>query len=392
MRPVLATILFTLLAFPSFADTVRTGTDTFISGEAITETLAAPGDVFAGGGDVGLRGVAQNDIHAAGYTVEIEATTTEDVYAAGANVTLRGEVGEDATLAGMSVRVGSTATIAGNLRAAGNSITIEGPVAQGATLAGRTVTLDAPIGGDVRILAKTLRFGTEARIDGTLTYSAEDPIDIPASVVPPERVVFERLDMGAFGDAWEEASDHFDWEGPSSGTILGGFVMTLLFFVILGALALTFLPKTVDRLRGNIARRPWITVLSGVIGLSILFGAFPITALTIVGLPLLPFLLLGIIVAWTLGYALGAYAVAMRLFAAFGAPEEPGLALRLVALAAGITVVAILNFIPFVGWVANYTLVLFGIGAMSIAVFEWMIPDIDPALTVDMQPVPDKEE
>jgi hypothetical protein len=48
-----------------------------------------------------------------------------------------------------------------------------------------------------------------------------------------------------------------------------------------------------------------------------------------------------------------------------------------------------LNFIPFVGWVANYTLVLLGIGAMTRAVFQSMLGNPGLALDVDLKPIED---
>ncbi len=41
--------------------------------------------------------------------------------------------------------------------------------------------------------------------------------------------------------------------------------------------------------------------------------------------------------------------------------------------AAAIIFISLLNFIPFVGGVANYTLVLLGVGAMTRALFLWLI-------------------
>jgi len=102
-----------------------------------------------------------------------------------------------------------------------------------------------------------------------------------------------------------------------------------------------------------------------------------------------PIVLLAIVVVWTLGYALGAYSVAMRLWSGLGGAAEPSNIARLLVLAAAIILVALLNFIPFVGWVANYTLVLLGIGAMTRAVFQSMLGNPGVALDVDMKPIKD---
>ena len=58
----------------------------------------------------------------------------------------------------------------------------------------------------------------------------------------------------------------------------------------------------------------------------------------------------------------------------------------LVVLAVAVTLITLLNFIPFLGWVANYTLVLLGIGAMTSAIFEWMIGNIGYSRDVEMKP------
>jgi hypothetical protein len=49
-----------------------------------------------------------------------------------------------------------------------------------------------------------------------------------------------------------------------------------------------------------------------------------------------------------------------------------------------------LNFIPILGWMANFALVLAGIGALTAAVFERLAGNIDPVLDTDMQPIEDK--
>ncbi len=132
----------------------------------------------------------------------------------------------------------------------------------------------------------------------------------------------------------------------------------------------------------RVTRQPLQTFILGVIGLSALLGMVPITALTIIGIPFVPFALLAIIVAWTLGYLLAAYGVARRVLVAFNGDEDPSLLMKLVIVALAICAVAILNFIPFVGWVVNYTLVLLGVGAITAGLLSIWIPDPDPALDV----------
>jgi hypothetical protein len=43
---------------------------------------------------------------------------------------------------------------------------------------------------------------------------------------------------------------------------------------------------------------------------------------------------------------------------------------RLAVFVAGILVAALLNVVPFAGWALNFTLVLFGIGALAVPLYR----------------------
>lgn len=363
------------------------GGDILRSGETLSP-LQAGRDVLAAGATVSLDGSIAQDAHAAGFDVDVDATTGGDLYAMGFSVSLRGPVGGDLSASGFSVRVGPQARIAGNARLAGGRVTIDGPVLGALAATGGKVTLNSEVSGDALLAGETLVFGPDARIGGTLTYSAPARIEIPARVVSADRVNFQPYQhsemMRGAREMWS------DWEYPVLPTflsILSGFLVTLGFFVLIGALFLTLAPKQVRHLRRGIDARPGMTLLSGAIGLSMLFGLVPISALTVVGLPLVPIVLLATVVVWTLGYILGAYVLAMRVMRGLGTAENPDIWFRLLALVIGVTFVALLNFIPVLGWMVNFALVLLGIGGMTTALFERLTGNVGPALDVDMRPM-----
>ena len=114
-------------------------------------------------------------------------------------------------------------------------------------------------------------------------------------------------------------------------------------------------------------------IVLNIVGLSVLFGLVPITALTLIGLLFVPFAIFLILLAWTLGYILAAYAVAMRVLVAFDGPNDPSMLVRLAVMAAAVCVVGAFNFVPFVGWFVNYSLVLLGVGAMTHSILNRMV-------------------
>jgi len=363
------------------------GNDMFIVGSGPSSSIDAKRDVFIAGNAVTLKGDAVGDVHATGFDVEIETVTGGDLYAAGGAVTIRSSVGEDLTATGFSVRTSQNAITTGNARLSGRTITIDGPVSGALLAMGNEIILNARIGGDARIVANKISFGPEALIVGKLDYSSSKEIAIPARVISSNHVHFEKLDQS--GIFTEVRDGWLDTKYPVLPTFISlfmAFLITLAFILIIGALFLTFFSDQVERLRTSITKRPGVIFLIGVMGLSILFGMVPVAALTVVGLPFLPIIILAIILGWVLGYTLGAYTVALWVWQAFGGIDTPTQLQRLAALALSVVILAVLNFIPFVGWVANFTLILLGIGAITKAFLDWMmgrqsdtrIPDIKP--------------
>lgn len=393
LRPARLLVLPALLicAAPVVAESTETvlGGDTFISGSTSFEPVTAGRDLFASGGSVTLRGQVAQDTHVSGFTVAIEAETVGNVYAAGASVTLRAPIGQDLSAVGFTVDTAPTAAVQGNARLAGGTVTIDGPIKGALVATGGEVILNAPVDGDVWLVGQNVSFGPKARIAGTLRYSAPEAVSIPAGVIAADRVTFEEIDrsemMQSMGKAWRDHDFHIM---PTFRSLFAGFLVTLAFFVALGAILLAYLPRQVERLRKSAEARSGLALLSGVIGLSMLFGLIPISAMTLVGIPMVPLVVLALIILWTLGYMLGTYVVAMRVIRAFGGAEEPSLLVRLLGLALGVTVIAILNFIPIAGWLANFGLVLLGLGAITMAFFGWLIGNpVSPAIDADMKTI-----
>jgi len=373
-------------ALPAETAIFENGGDTFLAGTVVDEAVSTAGDTFMSGRTAVARGTSQGDLHVTGFDVAVIADVAEDVYAFGATISVSGKVAEDLTAAGFTIRTEPSAEVAGNARLFANSVTIAGPVKGALMATGQDVILNAPIEGDVRIIARTLSFGPEATVGGALTYSTEDEVAVPERVAPAARVSFQPASAMDAWDEWDDIGREMPVL-PTFASVMFGFMLSVLFFVALGALMLSFMPRRLENMRVSVARAPGQTILLGIIGLSILIGMVPITAMTIVGILLVPFLLLAIFVVWTLGYALGAYSVAMRIWKGLGGDPEAGTLARLGIFAGAIIFIALLNYIPFVGWVANYTLVLLGIGAMTRALFLRLMGDTGAALNIDMQPI-----
>ena len=380
-RAIIASVFWTAAAVsPLGAQTVlqTNGTDTFIAGSSGLPELQAPGDVFASGGAVVTTGRVAGDAHVAGFDLDLEADVAGDLYVAGATATLRAPVGGDLSMMGFSLRTAETAITTGNARMLGSTITIDGAIGGALAATGGEITLNAAVSGDALLQGGTISLGPKARIAGTLTYSAPEPVTIPAEVIPAARVVYHKSQP--MMERFEHMRDWGDdWVGrdmpalPSTFALVSTFLVTLGFLILLGGALLALAPQRCEALRLAGTRRPALMVLLGVLALATLMGLVPVAVMTVIGLPFVPIVLLAILVVWTLGYVFGVYVVALRLYQAFGRRDDPGLRLRILLLGCAVLVFSLLNFVPVLGWMLNFLLVLFGIGALSTGVLRALV-------------------
>lgn len=366
---ILATILATGSAAPADEPLILGG-DVYASGSNATVTQPSPRDALAVGFSVNLESRVEGDGHALGFNVDIEGPVGRNLYTSGFSVTVEQPVGEDVTAAGFNVHLRKGAAVGGNARLTGGTVTLDAPVAGSLLAAAGALNVNGTIAGDARLTAGTLVFGPEARIAGTLTYAARTPIDIPASVIAPDRVRFEQLEMGSAVDKVQDtmgrSMPHF-W--PSFLGLFFGFVVTILFLIVTAAVLLSLVPQRVEQLRRDAIAAPFRSIGLGVLGLATLVGLVPVSAMTLVGIPLIPVILLAIVALWIVGYLLGVYALAWRIAVALR-PLEPTLAVRLAVIAVGLVVAATLNFIPFLGWLINLLLIFLGLGAIAAWLFR----------------------
>lgn len=361
-------------------DVYATGTNTTLSEPSIRDALVA-------GFSVEIDGTVDKSAHAMGFDVDVDAPIGQNLYAGGFSVKVEKPVGEDLTAAGFNVRILRDASVGGNARLAAGTLLVDAPISGSLVAAAGTLTLNSTVAGDARLSAMRLKFGPDARIGGTLTYSAPEMIEIAPSVIAPEKVHFQRVEMHApmssLHNAMRRSMPHL-W--PSLATMFIGFAMTLAFLLLIAAVLLALLPEAVEKLRCRASARPFQSIGLGVLGLGALVGLVPVVAMTLIGIPLIPILVLAIVSLWTVGYLLGAYVLSWRVATALG-QVEPSLAIRLTVIAAGLVVLALLNFTPVVGWLINLIVVFLGLGGMV----DWTLHALIERRPPKEPPVPDQE-
>jgi hypothetical protein len=340
------------------------GGDLFVSGSAVETSAPSARDMFASGFSIELSGLVEADLHAAGFDVELEGAVGGDLYAAGFSVDVASPVGQDLTVSAGSLHLSEASSVGGNARVMAGTAKLEAPISGSLFAMAGSLEVNGSIAGDAHISAGHISFGPQARVAGILTYASTEPIIVPPSVAPADRVRFERLRPGGM---WENMNDQMGWPfdrfWPSFLAFAAFFVIAIAFLLTIAAVVRAFAPRVADQLRIEALRHPFQAILLGALGLAMLVGLVPVSALTLVGIPLIPIVILAIILTWICGYLLGVYALAWRLADAFSSAPAT-LTGELVLLAAGLILFAVLNFVPVLGWLVNLLAIFLGLGAL----------------------------
>ena len=318
-------------------DVTRTGgTVTVAEGETID------GNLVATGGTVVIDGRVTGDATVTAGTVIVSRTGSVDgdLETMAGSVVVEGTVGGDASVASGSLVVREGASVGGNLEAAAGDVRVNGGVDGNVRVAGETVTLGpaAAVGGNVEYDAETFTAAPEARVSGTVTRN--DDLSVSPAVGAPL--------IGDFGGFTVPAGVFAAW----------GLVVNLLVGAALVVVAPRFAREVTDRGTRAAAK-------SGGVGL-LTFVALPIAlalvAITVVGIPV------------SIVGAL-AYALVLWLTTIYGALVVGTLLLSLAdresvwwALALGLVAFTAVGFVPYVGELLQFVVLLVGLGAFVLAV------------------------
>ncbi|EPX86765.1 hypothetical protein Salmuc_01413 [Salipiger mucosus DSM 16094] len=339
------------------------GGDRFMAGQSVSMQQEGRDDVFLAGERVSLSADIAGTAHMAGRWLTVTGAVGEGLYAAGQEITVEAPVGGDATLAGQRVDV--TAPVAGDLRIFGSEIGIAAPVEGTLLAAGEFVEIDGAVAGDASMAARTLEFGPEAAIAGTLTLYEDDPgtLEVPEGVIPEARI--ERREI----EEWEH--DYGDYAPDmGGGAAVVGFVLSVLLVAVLAACAAVFMPGTMAAMRARVLEQPLRTIVTGFVTQSALIGAAILLGMTLIGLLLTPAAIFLAIIAGLAGYIAGAYALGVGVLSAFGRDVPDSTGDRALAAITGALVAAVVALIPLLGWIAVMVLTLAGIGAVTIGLFR----------------------
>jgi hypothetical protein len=377
MRRLAMAGIAVLLAFATLA--MRTATAAAAefrtgSSPSVGKSETVTGDLYLFGGDVEIAGTVTGDAivsagrlqvpgHVTGSLsvlagdAKIDGKIDGSVRISGGDVTIGGKVGRDVVVAGGSVTIGSTGTIGGDLVVAGGDVSVLGPVTGDIRGNVGSLTVNARVGGDVRVHANDIRLRSHGRVAGALVYTS--------------RKVARIDDGAAVAGAKRQTQPARFYPGDNLASWFASPIFRLLCALVAGVILILLLPRAMavvaDGIRGSPAS-------SFVLGLALLILT-PVLVLillvTVVGIPIALILLVG--------YACVLYLSQIFLGLALGRIVLPdswdtaGRGYNLLAMTIGVVVLAGLRLIPvpFVGTAVAAVTAVFGLGAVILGPRRW---------------------
>lgn len=323
----------------------------FASGQTVNINSEVEGDVFCAGQTINITGKVHGDVICAGQTVNITGSVDGDVRIAGQTVIISSNVGGNATIAGQTFTLAPEASIEGDITLGSEKGVFNGTVGRDIAVGGSNVIIANKVGRDIKGNIENLELTTSARVTGNINFTSEKDIVKVGGAEVGGKVT--RSDLSE-----EDKSNDGGMFAFGIGWFIYWFLATLLIAMVL---ALLF-PRMLQTLSDRAFPTPWKALLTGFLASIAIPTILILIAITVVGLPLalvggLLWLLIVLISGPLSGYYLG------RLI--LRNSRRP-----LLIMLVGASILLVLYFIPFIGFLALLLALWTGSGMLLLELFR----------------------
>jgi cytoskeletal protein CcmA (bactofilin family) len=341
--------------------------DLFVTGSHVRIEGEVDGDVYAFAEQLDVSGHINGDLIGFTQSGRISGVVDGNVRVLANNLTISGTVDRSVLDWSQSFELDSNGKIGRSLTAGGQSLTVDGKVTRDFLGFSETTTISGLIGGSFKGHGKSLAIASGAEINGTTKFDGQQPPSVSAEAKlasPPEFTKVEHHTQ-------ERGGGYYVWRVIWTGAFI-------LFGLVLAGLMPKFGMETVES-AGQLGA-------SFGLGVLVFFGVFiasVIACFTIVGLLvglsslMLWFVMLfaaevavgGIVGQWIMGHATEFWPFFLRVIV-------------------GVIAVRIVTSIPFIGFWAGLAVAVWGMGAISLALYRRLQPSMAPNIpSVPMPPM-----
>lgn len=207
------------------------------------------------------------------------------------------------------------------------------------------VTLRGKVTGNVVALADKVIVGGRGRIDGDLRYGDKKPEGATSDKVGGD---VDRIDPQSIGAPL------------GAGIVIGVWLAVTASIFLFGVILLLLAPRAAEAVGRAGRSSPGISFLVGLLAFILLPVIAVVALVTIIGIPLGFVLLFTLVPLYASAYVATAFVLGRRLLG----PDRA----RILAFLVGLLLLRLLALIPFAGGLIGFLALLFGLGALLLAI------------------------
>jgi len=341
--------------------------DLFFSGQRLKIAGTVDGDVYTFAQQVDVTGRITGDLICFAQSARVSGHVDGNIRAFTNNLTVTGEVGHSMTAFNETLNLESSGKVGHSLIAFSSSMTLDGNVGRDVRVFFAQGLVGGTIGGSFKSRGDALTITSGARIDGTSFFEGNKPADVASGAKLASPLEFKKTEHKY---EKERSASYYVWRVIWAGA-----------FVLFGLVLLSLMPLFSREATQNVENA------GASFGLGVLVGfAVPIAAIiacfTVVGL----FVGLSALFLWfaSLYFAQIIVGAAVGQWILGRANETWGLIGR---MAIGVVILRICMTVPYVGFWIKLGVIIWGIGAISLAIYRRLQPVVAPNIpSVPMAP------
>lgn len=326
----------------------------FAAGSIIAIDGTVNGDVFVAGNTIIVSGIVNGDVFAVGSNIDVSGIVTGNVRFIGSSLNVRGQVERNVMAAGSSLMISNGASVGRHLSFSGASLVINGPVGGQLDAAGASVSLNSKVAGNVMLelgSEGTVDLGDMAELQQNLTYRAAmgEQLTMSAGASVAGDTIFNE---------WQQPVEKFESQTVFKKVFAWGKIINFLSLFILGLILIYLMPQPLDKVYSQMKKKFWPSLGRGLVVLIVTPVLAIILLFTVIGIPLALIMLAIYGIALYLTKAVVALAVGRLLSDSFKWQLHPAWCLLI-----GLIIISALGWIPVIGWLLCFVLMLWALGA-----------------------------
>lgn len=343
------------------SDRVTVGADEVVHGDLYTAggrvriEGTIEGDLVAGSGEIEVAGHIMGDVLSSSGNLRVTGQVDGNIRSYAGNMIIKGKVGRNVTIMGGDLNIDREAVIGGSLTSFAGHLTVDGQVGRDLLAMGGAVTYSGTLDGSATIRTGELNIESSAVIKGAVDYQGDHDPEVAAGAKLASPVHFQKL---THGPDYNSASFYI-WR-----------VIWMAAYILFG-LALFKVMPDFSRECVNMSERYGPSLGLGILAGPGVFVGGCIACITVVGL------FIGVstlFLFWaSLYYAqvIAATTVGQWLL---GRSQENWPLIGRMAL--GMVIVRLSFTIPHAGFWLKLFVIIWGIGAIALALYNRLQPKI----------------